>query len=59
MKDSTKNRVEGTLHEVKGKLTERAGQIANDPKLQADGQGEKVAGIIQKKVGRLEQLLGN
>ena len=31
MKPSTENEIAGKVHEVKGKLKEKVGQIANDP----------------------------
>jgi uncharacterized protein YjbJ (UPF0337 family) len=34
MKPSTKDEIKGTLHEVKGKLKEKAGQIINNPDLE-------------------------
>jgi uncharacterized protein YjbJ (UPF0337 family) len=33
MKPSAKDELKGTLHEVKGKLKEKAGQIINNPDL--------------------------
>ena len=57
MKPSTTDQIIGTLHELKGKTKEKAGEIANHPDLQADGTGEKVAGIVQKKVGQVEKVL--
>jgi uncharacterized protein YjbJ (UPF0337 family) len=30
----------------------------NDPNLEAEGQAEKIAGKIQKKVGQVEKVLG-
>ena len=55
--DSTKDQIEGKFHEVKGTVKEKAGQVANDPSLEAEGQGEKLAGKIQKKVGQIEKVL--
>ena len=56
MKDSTKDKLEGTLHDVKGTLKEKVGQATNNPDLEAEGTGEKVAGKIQKKVGDVEKV---
>jgi uncharacterized protein YjbJ (UPF0337 family) len=56
MKPSTKDQVEGKLHEIKGKVKEKAGQVTNDPNLEAEGQSEKLAGKIQKKVGQIEKV---
>jgi uncharacterized protein YjbJ (UPF0337 family) len=57
MKPSTKDQVQGKLHEIKGKAKEKAGQITNNADLAAEGQGEKIAGVVQKKVGQIEKVL--
>ncbi len=51
MKDSTKDQVQGKLHEAKGKVKEKAGILTKNPNLQAEGQDEKLGGKIQKKIG--------
>ena len=56
MKDSTKDQVGGTIHEAKGKVKEKVGQLTNDPALQDRGNDEKVAGKVQKKVGQIEKV---
>lgn len=56
MKPSTKDQVEGALHELKGAGKEKAGRIANDPDLASEGQVEKIAGSVQKKVGQIEKV---
>ena len=58
MDASTKDEVEGELHDLKGKVKEKAGQLVNDPDLKADGQAEQIAGKIQKKVGQVKKVLG-
>ncbi len=57
MKDSTKDQVQGKLHEVKGTLKEKAGRIINSPGLQVEGQLEKTAGKVQQKVGQIAEVL--
>jgi len=57
-KASTKDELEGNLHDLKGKVKEKAGHLVNDPDLEAEGQAEKIAGKIQKKVGQVEKVLG-
>jgi uncharacterized protein YjbJ (UPF0337 family) len=57
MKPSTTDQIEGALHEAKGKVKETAGQVTKNPKLDAEGQDEKIAGKIQKKVGQIEKVL--
>jgi uncharacterized protein YjbJ (UPF0337 family) len=57
MKPSTENEVAGKVHEVKGKIKEKVGQLTNDPDLEAEGTGEKIAGKIQNKIGQVEKVL--
>ena len=56
MKQSTNDRIKGKLHEMKGKAKEKAGQVTNNPKLEAEGQAERFVGKFQKKVGQLEKV---
>ena len=58
MKSSTKDQTEGTFHEVKGTAREIAGKISDNPKLEGEGAGEKIAGKVQEKLGQLEKVLG-
>jgi uncharacterized protein YjbJ (UPF0337 family) len=57
MKDSTKDKIEGTVHEVKGNVKEKVGHATNNPNLEDRGTTEKVAGKIQKKVGDVEKVV--
>ena len=56
MKPSTKDEVEGMLHEAKGKVKQKAGQVTNNPKLADEGQAEKLGGKVQKKIGQVEKV---
>jgi uncharacterized protein YjbJ (UPF0337 family) len=56
MKDSTKDKVKGAVHELKGAVKEKVGRATHDPKLENEGTDEKVAGKIQKKVGDVEKV---
>jgi uncharacterized protein YjbJ (UPF0337 family) len=56
MKPSTKDQIQGKLHELKGKAKEKAGQVANNPDLTAEGVDEKLGGKVQKKVGQIEKV---
>jgi uncharacterized protein YjbJ (UPF0337 family) len=56
MKPSTKDQITGQLHELKGKVKEKAGRITTNPNLEAEGQAEKLAGKIQEKVGQIEKV---
>jgi uncharacterized protein YjbJ (UPF0337 family) len=56
MQPSTKDQIKGKLLEMKGKVKEKAGEVTNNPDLEADGQSEKLAGIVQKKIGQIERV---
>ena len=58
MKSSTKDKAEGTFHEVKGKVKEVVGSLTDNPKLKAEGTGEKMAGKVQEKIGQVKKVLG-
>jgi uncharacterized protein YjbJ (UPF0337 family) len=59
MKPSTKNQIAGRVHEVKGTIKEKVGELTNDPGLEGEGIGEKIAGKVQKKIGQVKKALGN
>jgi len=59
MNQSTKDDLQGKAHELKGAVKEAAGKVTNKPDLEAEGQNEKLAGTIQKKVGQVEKVLGS
>lgn len=58
MKSSTKDQAQGRFHQAKGKLKEVAGKLSDNPKLEAEGGGEKIAGKIQEKIGQVNKVLG-
>jgi uncharacterized protein YjbJ (UPF0337 family) len=57
MKDSTKDKIEGAAHQLKGAAKEKLGNLTNDDKLQDEGAGEKLGGKIQKKIGQIEKVI--
>jgi uncharacterized protein YjbJ (UPF0337 family) len=57
MKDSTKDTIKGTAHELKGAIKEKIGQATNNPNLEAEGTAEKVGGKVQKKVADVEKMV--
>ena len=58
MNSSSRDKVEGTLHQLKGKVKEVAGIISDNPKLEAEGVGEKLAGKVQVKIGQFNKFVG-
>ncbi len=58
MKPGTEDEVEGMLHDLKGRVKEKTGQLTNDPDLEAEGKAEEIRGKTQEKVGQVKKLLG-
>jgi uncharacterized protein YjbJ (UPF0337 family) len=56
MKDSTKDKLEGAVHDLKGAVKEKLGRATHDPDLETEGTAEKIAGKTQKKVGDVEKV---
>ena len=52
-----KDRVEGSLHQAKGKVKEVAGKVTGDAKLEGEGKAQKTAGKIQNAVGGLKDTI--
>jgi uncharacterized protein YjbJ (UPF0337 family) len=57
MKPSTENEIAGKVHEVKGTIKEKVGQLTNDPDLEGEGIVENVTGRVQKNIGRMEKVV--
>jgi len=58
MKSSRRDKTEGKFHQMKGKIKQVAGEISNNPKLEVEGTGERVAGIVQETVGQVKKVWG-
>jgi uncharacterized protein YjbJ (UPF0337 family) len=56
MSEGDKDHVKGQFHEVKGKVKEKVGRATNNPDLEDEGTGEKIAGKVQKKVGQVKKV---
>jgi uncharacterized protein YjbJ (UPF0337 family) len=39
-------------------VKKKAGQLANDPDLEAEGHAEEISGKVQEKVGQVKKVLG-
>jgi uncharacterized protein YjbJ (UPF0337 family) len=57
MKPRTKIEIAGRVHEVKGKIKEKLGQLTKDRGLEAEGIGEKIGGKVQKKIGQVAKAI--
>ena len=58
MKPSTDDKTTGKLHEVKGTIKEKVGELTKNPDLEAEGRTEKNAGKVQNWVGKVEKAVG-
>ena len=47
-----KDRIEGKAEKAKGWVKDKAGQIVNDPDLEAEGKAERVEGEIKDRIGQ-------
>jgi uncharacterized protein YjbJ (UPF0337 family) len=45
------------VHEVKGKLKEKVGQMTNDPDLEAEGLGERLPGRSRRRSAKWKKSL--
>jgi uncharacterized protein YjbJ (UPF0337 family) len=58
MKLSTDDKATGKLHEVKGAIKQKAGELTRNPNLEAGGRAEKNAGKVQGFAGKVEKAIG-
>jgi len=58
MKLSTSDKATGKLHEVKGAIKQKGGELIRNPDIEADGRTEKNAGKAQSFVGKIEKAVG-
>ena len=57
MKPSTRNEIAGRVHEVKGTIKEKAGELTNDADLEGEGISERIVGIVQKQIGQVQRIV--
>jgi uncharacterized protein YjbJ (UPF0337 family) len=55
---STHDKVEGKVHEVKGSVKEKVGEMTNNPNLQDEGTAERINGTVERKVGEVKKVFG-
>jgi uncharacterized protein YjbJ (UPF0337 family) len=58
MKTSIRDKTEGKFHQMKGKIKKVAGELSDNPKLEAEGIKEKMAGKVQEKIAKVKKALG-
>ncbi len=57
MKSGTRDEAEGKWHQAKGKVKEIAGELSDDPILEAEGTNEKMDGKVQEKIGQVKKVV--
>jgi uncharacterized protein YjbJ (UPF0337 family) len=50
-----RDEIKGKAEKAKGWVKEKAGEILNDPDLEAEGQGERVAGTVREGFGKAKR----
>ena len=58
MKPSTDDKPTGKVHEVKGTIKQKVGELTKNPDLEAEGRAERNAGKVQNWVGKVEKAVG-
>jgi Uncharacterized protein conserved in bacteria len=59
MKSSISDKAEGTFHEVNGMIKDVTGKLTDNPRLEAEAIGEKIAERVQEKIGPVKEVWGN
>ncbi len=54
-----KNRIEGSIKEVKGAMKEAIAKVVGDAKLQSEGKTDRAVGKIQNAVGGLNDVVSD
>lgn len=57
MKSSTKDKVEGKIHQLKGSLKETVGKVTQNSELEIKGKIEKAGGKVQEKMGQVKEVV--
>lgn len=59
MSAPNKDEVEGKWEQAKGWVKDKAGEVTNDPELEAEGEAQNAAGKGQETWGKLKGGLGD
>lgn len=54
-----KDEIEGKFEQAKGWVKEKAGEVTNDPNLEAEGEAERTAGEGQEAWGKVKRGVGD
>ena len=50
-----KDRIEGKVEKAKGYVKDKAGEILNDPELEAEGEVERASGTVREAYGKAKR----
>ena len=53
-----KDEVEGKGKQIKGAIKDKVGEVTNNPRLEAEGEAERLEGKIQENVGKVRRKAG-
>ena len=59
MSAPNKDQVEGKWEQTKGWVKDKAGEVTNDPELEAEGEAQNTAGHVQEGWGDLKKGVGD
>ena len=54
-----KDEVEGKWEQAKGWVKDKAGEVTNDPELEAEGEAQNAAGDAQETWGKVKRNVGD
>ncbi len=57
MKTSTKDKLKGSFHELKGTIKQEFGKVTNDRDLKAEGNAEKKQGKVQQRIDHAKEAV--
>ena len=53
-----KNEIKGKGKQISGVIKDKTGELIKDPKLEATGEAERIAGKLQEKSGKARRKTG-
>lgn len=59
MSSTTKDELEGKWEQAKGWVKDKAGEVTNDPELEAEGEAQNAAGKTQETWGKVKGGVGD
>ena len=54
----SKDEIKGKGKQISGAIKDKAGELIKDPKLEAKGEAERIAGKVQEKTGKARRKTG-